>query len=81
MLVTLRSVALIEAKARRLLLNVREIGDEAELRAAVQAGLDEAAEPVATAIDAGRRSGAPSAPRLLILPAVPLAPRPVVSLG
>src|SRR3989454_10007581 len=31
MLVTLRSVALIEAKARRLLLNVRETGDEAEL--------------------------------------------------
>ncbi len=54
-LVTPRSVALIEAKARRLLLNVREIGGEAELRAAVEPGLDEAADQLATAIDAGRR--------------------------
>ncbi|MFQ5891095.1 MAG: hypothetical protein ACE5JR_13795 [Gemmatimonadota bacterium] len=54
-LVTQRSVALVEAKARRLLLNVREIGGEAELRAAVEPGLDEAANQLATAIDAGRR--------------------------
>jgi hypothetical protein len=54
-LVTSRSVALIEAKARRLLLNVREIGRDAELRAAVEAGLDEAADQLATAVDAGRR--------------------------
>src|SRR5713101_1710440 len=54
-LVTPRSVALIEAKARRLLLNVREIGGEAELRTAVEPGLDEAADQLATAIDAGRR--------------------------
>lgn len=54
-LVTPRSVALIEAKARRLLLNVREVGGEAELHAAVEPGLDEAADQLATAIDAGRR--------------------------
>lgn len=54
-LVTPRSLALIEAKARRLLLNVREIGGEAELRAAVEPGLDEAANQLAAAIDAGRR--------------------------
>jgi hypothetical protein len=54
-LVTPRSVALVEAKARRLLLNVREIGGEAELRAAIEPGLDEAADQLATAIDAGQR--------------------------
>ena len=54
-LVTPRSVALVEAKARRLLLNVREIGGEAELRAAVKPGLEEAANQLATAIEAGRR--------------------------
>jgi len=54
-LVTPRSVALVEAKARRLLLNVREIGGEAELRAAVEPGLEEAADQLAAAIDAGRR--------------------------
>jgi hypothetical protein len=54
-LVTPRSVALIEAKARRVLLNVREIGGEAELRAAVEPGLDEAANQLAAAIDAGQR--------------------------
>ena len=54
-MVTPRSLALIEAKARRLLLNVREIGGETELRAAVEPGLDEAANQLSTAIDAGRR--------------------------
>jgi hypothetical protein len=54
-LVTPRSVALVEAKARRLLLNVREIGGEAELRAAVKPGLEEAADQLAATIDAGRR--------------------------
>jgi hypothetical protein len=54
-LVTPRSIALIEAKARRLLLNVREIGGEAELRAAVEPGLNEAADQLATAIAAGQR--------------------------
>jgi hypothetical protein len=53
-LVTPRSIAFVEAKARRLLLNVREIGGEAELRAAVEPGLEEAAEQLAAAIDAGR---------------------------
>lgn len=50
-----RSVGFIEAKARRLLLNVREIGGVAELEAAVREGLDEAAAQIATAIDAGQR--------------------------
>lgn len=54
-LVTPRSVALVEAKARRLLLNVREIGGEAELRTAVEPGLDQAAQQLVTAVDAGRR--------------------------
>ena len=54
-LVTPRSLALVEAKARRLLLNVREIGGETELRAAVKPGLEEAADQLATAIDAGSR--------------------------
>lgn len=56
-LVMPRSVALIEAKARRLLLNVREIGGETQLRNAVQDGLGEAADQITTAIDAGRRGG------------------------
>jgi len=38
-----RRAPLVEAKARRLLLNVREIGGETELRAAVKPGLEEAA--------------------------------------
>ena len=54
-LVTPRSLALVEAKAHRLLLNVREIGGETELRAAVKPGLEEAADQLATAIDAGSR--------------------------
>jgi hypothetical protein len=54
-LVTARSIALVEAKARRLLLNVREIGGKAELQAAVEPGLSEAADQLAAAIDAGRR--------------------------
>jgi hypothetical protein len=54
-LLTPRSIALVEAKARRLLLSVREIGGEAELRAAVEPGLEEAADQLATAIHAGRR--------------------------
>jgi hypothetical protein len=54
-LVTSRSVALVEAKARRLLLNVREIGGEAELRTAVEQGLEEAADQLANAIETGRR--------------------------
>jgi hypothetical protein len=54
-LVTPRSLALVEAKARRLLLNVREIGGDTELRAAVKPGLEEAADQLATAIDAGTR--------------------------
>jgi hypothetical protein len=54
-LVTPRSVALVEAKARRLLRDVREIGSEAQLRAAVEEGLDEAADQLAAAVDAGRR--------------------------
>lgn len=54
-LVTARSLGLIEAKARRVRLKVREIGDEAELRAGVETGLDEAASQLAAAIDAGRR--------------------------
>jgi hypothetical protein len=54
-LVSSRSVAFVEAKARRLLLNVREIGGEAELRAAVEPGLEEAAVQLAAAIDAGQR--------------------------
>lgn len=54
-LVTPRSVALVEAKARRLLLNVREIGGEAQLRAAVEPGLEEAADQLATAVAAGLR--------------------------
>jgi hypothetical protein len=53
-LVTPRSVALVEAKVRRLLRNVREIGGQAELRAAVEPGLDEAAAQLAAAIEAGR---------------------------
>jgi len=52
-LVLPRSVAFVEAKARRLLLNVREVGGEAELRAAVEPGLDEAAAQLAAAVDAG----------------------------
>lgn len=56
-LITPRSVALIEAKARRLLLDVRELGGEATLRAAVEPGMDEAADQLATAIDAGQRRG------------------------
>jgi hypothetical protein len=52
--VHLHHFPLIEAKARRrLLLKAREIGGEAELRTAVEEGLDEAATQLATAIDAG----------------------------
>src|SRR5262249_32020907 len=54
-LVTPRSIALIEAKARRLTLNVREIGGEADLLTAVEPGLNEAADQLAAAIAAGQR--------------------------
>ena len=79
-LVMPRSVAFIEAKARRLLLNVREIGGEAELRDAVADGLNEAAQQIATAIEAGRRgtlAGIPTADPVIVtyepLPSHPLA--------
>jgi hypothetical protein len=54
-LITSRSIGFIEAKARRLWRSVRESGSEAELRAAVEVGLDEAADQLRSAIDAGRR--------------------------
>ena len=66
-LVTPRSLALVEAKAHRLLLNVREIGGETELRAAVKPGLEEAADQLATAIDAGAADvGSPEGGSLIV---------------
>lgn len=54
-LVMPRSLGLPECKAGRLLLNVREVGSEADLHRSVEPGLERAATQIAGAIQGGQR--------------------------
>jgi len=54
-LITTRSLGLVECKAGRLLLNVREVGSEADLLQSVEPGLERAASQLAAAVDGGQR--------------------------
>jgi hypothetical protein len=54
-LATKRSLGLCECKARRLLLDVRQVGSEGDLTRAVSESLDKAAAQLADAVEAGQR--------------------------